>query len=225
MTKRKVSIAIALGMALSTPYVVDTTVIRAVVDNSEATSAPAHITIKTGVPSAQVQIAINCTSDPSIETQTQTATADDTGRVTVRYDRVKGMTYTISLTVNCSLYTMTDDKWYESTCDTLTVEGIRAGLDAEGQQTLTVDISLADVPETPEPDPVEPEPEKPEPKTPEKEDDTPKEDVKAHEKSTERPSAKLQKAEASSAIAQGMPTGYQPWNPIAQFFTLIRVCL
>ena len=134
------------------------------------------------------------------------------------------MMYTISLTVNGNLYTMTDDTGYESICDTLTVEGIRAGMDAEGRQTLTVNITLSGVPATPEPDPVEPEPEKPEPKTPEKEEDTPEEDVKAHEKSTERPSAQVQKAEeTSSTIAQGMPTGYEPWNPITWIFSLFRV--
>ena len=221
--KKFAVMTLSLGMVLSTPYTVDATVIRAVEDTSEATSDSANIAIKTGVPSAQVQATIECT-DPSIETQTDEATADDSGRATIRYERVEGMMYTISLTVNGNLYTMTDDTGYESICDTLTVEGIRAGMDAEGRQTLTVNITLSGVPATPEPDPVEPEPEKPEPKTPEKEEDTPEEDVKAHEKSTERPSAQVQKAEeTSSTIAQGMPTGYEPWNPITWIFSLFRV--
>ena len=220
---RLLLVAICMGL-VSQPllYSADATIINAVED----TAIPANISIKTGQPSAQVQASIECTSDPDIETQTQTLTADDTGEAIVQYQRVEGMTYTIELTVNDAIYTMTDDAGYESTCDSLTVEGIRAGMDAEGRQTLTVTISLADVPKTPEPDPVEPKPEIPAEDDEQKEEDvdTPKkEDTKVLEKGIMGDSAKVQKVKVESTIAQGMPTGCRVWNPVSWFLNLFRV--
>lgn len=198
-------------------YSADAIIINAVED----TAVPASISIKTGQPSAQMQIEIQCTSDPSIETQTQTATADEKGKAIVQYNRVEGMTYTINITVNGEVYTMTDDTGYSSTCDGLTVEGIRAGMDADGNQALTVTVSLSDVPET-----------KPDPETPteddeqKKEDTTSKEDAKAHEKDSEGDSAHVQKVDTTpSTVAQGMPTGCRVWNPVNWFISLFRVCL
>lgn len=223
--KRLQAISMGIVLCQHMPYsgvhTIETTAIKALEDAPIA--SPAKITIKTERPSAQVQVSIECTSDPSIETQTAEVTADDTGRATIHYNRVEGMSYTIELTVNDAIYTMKDDTVYESTCDTLTVEGIRAGVDAEGQQTLTVTVSLADVPET------KPEPEKPdpvEPETPtgeENEDTTPKESTEAPKNSTESPSAQVQKLKEDSTMTQGMPTGCEPWNPIMWLLSIFRV--
>lgn len=218
MEKLRLLVAISMGL-VSQPmlYSADAIIINAVED----TAVPASISIKTGQPSAQMQIEIQCTSDPSIETQTQTATADEKGKAIVQYNRVEGMTYTINITVNGEVYTMTDDTGYSSTCDGLTVEGIRAGMDADGNQALTVTVSLSDVPET-----------KPDPETPteddeqKKEDTTSKEDAKAHEKDSEGDSAHVQKVDTTpSTVAQGMPTGCRVWNPVNWFISLFRVCL
>ena len=227
MKKLRFLVIICMGIVLAKPMpcIGTHTVIKAVED-APTVAVPANISIKTGQPSAQMQIEVKCTSAPSIETQTQTLTANNTGRATVRYDRVEGMTYTITLTVNGVIYTMKDDTVYESTCDTLTVEGIRAGVDDEGVQTLTVTVSLADVPET------KLEPEKPEPPTEDDEQkkenkkngDTPKkEDAQALEKDTLGDSAQVQKVEVDSTIAQGMPTGCSVWNPVSWFLNLFRV--
>lgn len=206
-------------------YSADAIIINAVED----TAVPARIFIKTGQPSAQVQAEIECTSGPSVETQTITTTASDTGRAVIHYDRVEGMTYDITLTVNGEIYTMKDETSYESMCADLTVEGVRAGVDAQGMQTLTVTVSLADVPEAPaEPTPAEPQPEKPalvEPKP-----ETPTEDEETTspkgEKNPVGDSAQVQKVdEIPATVAQGMPTACQPWHPILWFLRLFRVCL
>lgn len=129
---RNILVAIATGIVLSQPILPysDAIVINAIED--APTAYQAHISIKTERPSAQVQAIIECTSDPDIETQTMKATTSDTGRATIHYTRVEGMSYTISLTVNGEIYTMKDETSYESTCDGLAIEGIRAGVDAEG---------------------------------------------------------------------------------------------
>ncbi len=230
--KRLLAISMGIVLCQHMPYsgvhTIETTAIKALEDAPIA--SPAKITIKTERPSAQVQATIECTSAPDIETQTMEATTSDTGRATIHYTRVKGMSYTISLTVNGEIYTMKDETSYESTCDGLAIEGIRAGVDAEGMQTLTVTVSLADVPEAPEipeaepiPDPVEPEnPEEPEAVEPEK--PKPVEPSDEEEETTEQ----VQKVDKSSTIAQGMPTGCTPWSPvhwILSLFNPFRVCL
>ena len=233
MKKRRAIRLIGLGIMLSQPmsYVLDATIVKAVEDApSDTVSLPTRISIKAGQPSAQVQATIECT-DPSIETQTAEATADDTGRATIHYNRVEGMVYTISLTVNGKIYTMTDDAKYSSTCDGLTVEGIRAGMDADGNQVLTVAISLADVPETPKPEPDPEEPEEPKPETSAEDDeqkkedvDTPKkEDAKVPEKGMRGDSAQVQKVKDDSTMAQGMPTGCRVWNPLVWLINLFRI--
>ncbi|WP_300835893.1 hypothetical protein [uncultured Dubosiella sp.] len=231
MKNLSVILAVSMGIVLSQPIPcgADTTIIKAVED--ESIPVPARISIKTGQPSAQVQAEIICT-DPSTETQTDEAVADDTGRATIHYGRVDGMSYAITLTVNGGTYTMRDDNQFSPMCDDLTVEGIRAGVDDKGMQTLTVTVSLADVPETPS-EMVDPKPVKPEPEEPAEDDkqkkenlNTPKkEDAKPHEKDSMRDSAQVQNVKVDSTIAQGMPTGIQVWNPISWFLSLFRVCL
>ena len=229
MKKIKVAIAISMGIVLSQPmsYGADAIIIWAVEDElSDTITVPANISIKTGQPSAQMQIEIQCTSDPSIETQTAEAVADGAGRATIQYGRVEGMSYAITLTVNGRMYTLRDDQQFTPMCDTLTVEGIRAGLDTDGNQTLTVTVSLSDVPET-KPEPEKPTPvesEEPRPETPTgDEQNSPKENTKAPKKSSESPTAQVQKVDEDSPIAQGMPTACQPWNPLTWFLALIRV--
>lgn len=224
---RNILVAIATGIVLSQPILpYSNAIVISAIENGTIAS-PANLSIKTGVPSAQVQAEIECTSDPSVETQTITTTASDTGRATIRYERVEGMSYTISLTVNGKVYTMADSDAYTATCDGLTVEGIRAGVDAEGLQTLTVTVSLADVPEAP----AEPQPEKPapvEPETPtegeQKTDvDSPNEDTEAPKKGTESPTAQVQKVDGDSTITQGMPTGCRVWNPLVWLINLFSI--
>lgn len=224
--KRLQAISMGIVLCQHMPYsgvqTIETTAIKALEDAPIA--SPAKITIKTERPSAQVQATIECTSAPDIEAQTVTATASDTGRAVIHYMRVEGMTYDITLTVNGEIYTMKDETSYESMCADLTVEGVRAGVDAQGMQTQTVTVSLADVPETPaEPQPEKPALVEPKPETPTEDEETtsPKD-----EKNPVGDSAQVQKVdEIPATVAQGMPTGCQPWNPISWFIFLFRICL
>lgn len=178
--------------------------------------------IDTGQPHASVKAVVVSSTDVQ-DVQTVEATADESGRAKIQFERDVDTGYVITLTVNGQAYTMTDK---ESTCDRLEIVAARSFTTPEGVQCMTLDVVLKDVPETP--------PTPPTPDTPDEPDipikgafTTPKvseapEDDEKPEKDEDRVTAPMQKPTPSqndtpTPISQGMPTGIIPANPVAWF--------